>query len=694
MKPQNAITMKIKTRFLFYSIIIIGVCLLFTNSCKKEDNSKIATLSTTDVSGITQSTATSGGNITDDGKASITARGVCWNTTENPTTANSKTSDGNGNGEFTSSITGLTANTKYYIRSYATNSAGTAYGSQKNFTTALAIVIPTVTTAAITNLTSTSATAGGIVTSAGNGTVTESGVYWGTSENPENTGTKVPMGSGVGSFSANLGGVQPNTTYFVKAYAKNSAGTAYGSQVTFTTPQIITAPTVTTNDVNTFTSTTATVGGNVTSSGNGTVTERGVFYGTSTNPELAGTKFQIGSGSGSFSNSLTGLTPNTLYYVKAYAINSAGTSYGTQVRFTTPVQITAPIVFTTSVTVFDITTATFAGEVTSSGNATVTERGVFWGISQSPETTGTKLQIGSGIGMFTINVTSLTQNTTYYVKAYAVNSAGTSYGAEVSFTTKPAQLPSVTTTYISAISNTSATGGGNVSYDGGAAVTARGVCWSTSSNPTVSLTTKTLDGTGLGTFISSIDGLTENTLYHVRAYATNIAGTAYGNEVSFTPELKIGSPYEGGIVAYILQSGDPGYVVGERHGLIAAPTDQATDSWWTNTDYPLIGASGTALGTGNANTNIIVTYMGTSACAARFCSDLVIGIYSDWYLPSKDELNKLYLSKVLIGGFANAYYWSSSEYDANYAWYQSFNTGGQFNFSKSQLNRVRAVRSF
>jgi plastocyanin len=121
----------------------------------------------------------------------------------------------------------------------------------------------------------------------------------------------------------------------------------------------------------------------------------------------------------------------------------------------------------------------------------------------------------------------------YYVRAYATNSAGTAYGNEVSFTTTAASLATLTTTAASAITTTTAVSGGDITDDNGSNITARGVCWSTNMTPTIA-GLHTTDGTGQGVFTSSITGLTPGTVYYVRAYATNSAGTAYGNEVTFT----------------------------------------------------------------------------------------------------------------------------------------------------------------
>ncbi len=193
------------------------------------------TVTTSSVTDITQISANCGGNVTSGGGADVTARGVCWSTSQNPTIDDSKTTDGTGTGTFTSSLTGLIPDTTYYVRAYATNSAGTGYGSQKQFHTPPNPVLPTVTTSSVTDITQTSASCGGNVTSDGGADVTARGVCWSTSQNPTIDDSKTTDGTGTGTFSSNLTGLSPDTTYYVRAYATNSAGTGYGSQVEFHT---------------------------------------------------------------------------------------------------------------------------------------------------------------------------------------------------------------------------------------------------------------------------------------------------------------------------------------------------------------------------------------------------------------------------------------------------------------------------
>jgi len=241
----------------------------------------------------------------------------------------------------------------------------------------------------------------------------------------------------------------------------------------------------------------------------------------------------------------------------------------------------------------------------------------------------------------------------------------------------------IETNPITDITQITATGGGNIKSDGGFPVTERGVCWSTSQNPTI-YDSKTTDGSGIGSFTSNITGLTGNTSYYVRAYATNSKGTMYGNQLSFTTTNGhyIGEYFGGGIIFYL---------DGTEHGLIADHHNTLSDCRW-GCSGTLIGGTGTAIGTGQANTTVIAN--GCSDSPAKYCYELVQNGYDDWFLPSKEELNQIYIQKNVLGVFANNYYWSSSEIDDSAAWCQNFADGNQPEADKWSRLYVIAVRAF
>jgi hypothetical protein len=254
-------------------------------------------------------------------------------------------------------------------------------------------------------------------------------------------------------------------------------------------------------------------------------------------------------------------------------------------------------------------------------------------------------------------------------------------------------IPVLTTATVIDIIQTKATGGGTITSEGGSSVTARGICWGTTTAPTTA-NSKTTNGTGAGVFTSSMTGLTLGITYFVRAYATNSFGTAYGNEVTFKSLPIIGQLYQGGILAYVFQPGDAGYVEGESHGLISTDSDlQVNVKWMGSAIYTATGATGTAIGTGKPNTIAIIGSADGPYPAAELCFNYTTGIYDDWYLASKDELNKLYVAQDAIGGFSSGYYWSSSETGTT-AWIQNFSNGIQSTYDKKGQFYVRAVRAF
>jgi len=173
-------------------------------------------------------------------------------------------------------------------------------------------------------------------------------------------------------------------------------------------------------------------------------------------------------------------------------------------------------------------------------------------------------------------------------------------------------------------------------------------------------------------------------------------GTSWTNIIGDppVPVLVVGLDYKGGKIAYIFQPGEPGYVSGQVHGIIATTLDQSASALWDDDAFVVTGATGSALGTGETNTNTIVAVEGAGNYAAKLCSDLVLNGFSDWYMPSKDELNKLYLNQIAIGGFGAFNYWCSTEFDIQAAWLQSFTNGSQNPGSKNIPAHLRPIRNF
>lgn len=393
----------------------------------------IPALATNTVTSVTTQNAQCGGNITSAGVTPVTARGVCWSTAQNPTTADNFTDDGTGTGSFTSSITGLTPNTTYYVRAYATNSTGTAYGPQRNFTTYKADAITDID---------------------GNyyNIVTIGSQVW-LAENLKTT--RYNDGSPIDLVTDQ--GIWASTTDPAYCWYENNwavYGFTYGALYnwyTVETDKLCPTGWLVPTEEN-WTTLSDYLGG--ASVAGGKLKEAGNSHwlgpNTAATNETGFTALPVGEryiilgggfnpiGIAGFFWSATEIDDITARFY--HLTNTAGNlywGYGTkQVGYSVRcLKAEIPVLTTNSVTTITMQTAQSGGNVTGDGGAPVTARGVCWSTVENPTTADSHTNDGAGTGIFTSSITALVPNTTYYVRAYATNSTGTAYGPEVSFTT-------------------------------------------------------------------------------------------------------------------------------------------------------------------------------------------------------------------------------------------------------------------
>jgi hypothetical protein len=404
------------------------------------------------------------------------------------------------------------------------------------------------------------------------------------------------------------------------------------------------------------------------------------------NPSLGLNKFSISD-----------LQTNTNYYLKVAARNKVGETRSSFIYFQTLNTAGLPTISTLGSSTITSNSAFLSGNLSNAGSSAISSKGFCYSTSANPTISNNVVNVSGGsLGNFSAIINGLSSNTVYYFRAFATNSSGVAYGNPMQFQTSNTvqQIPTVSTLGSSSITSNSAFLSGNLSNTGSSSISSKGFCYSTSANPTISNNVVNVSGGSLGNFSTSINGLSSNTIYYFRAFATNSSGVAYGNPMQFqtiTP-LFVGQTYQGGIIAYLDGTG--------IHGLIAAPIDQS-DSQWGCYGNQIPGADANCFGCGEQNTADILNNCNNVYSAAYACNALVLGGYSDWYLPSLWELNKLYENRQLIGGFqttevvvADCWYWSSTEWDANYGRFVNFSNGFNGNFYKNNSINVRAVRKF
>lgn len=303
----------------------------FTTKGEPETGIKISTVP---VKEITATSAISGGNITTDGGFPLIQRGICWSLNEDPTTDDPHTTEGADTGIYSSKITGIYGDKTYYVRSYAINSNGTTYGQQISFNTSKDI--PSLLTTDVSDVTYTTAISGGTIINIGDDKIITCGVCWSVTKNPTIGNSKTVDNPIDNHFKSSITNLSPNKIYYVRSYATNSSGTAYGQETCFNTPP---KPSISTNEVSEITANNAICGGNVYDCEEKDILDCGLCWSTTPYPTINNDKISTSSKGGKFSQKLPNLNPTdengTRYFVRSYLTTNLETVYGEQRSFKT-----------------------------------------------------------------------------------------------------------------------------------------------------------------------------------------------------------------------------------------------------------------------------------------------------------------------------------------------------------------------
>lgn len=487
----------------------------------------VITLSVTDLS---YNSAVLNGILASNGGGTV-QKGFVWSESSNPTIEDQSEQVTGFKDSFSLAISRLKPGTKYFGRAFAENRAGIVYGNEVPFTT-YTISPPVLSTIPPTHVTRTAASSGGNITYNGGLEILERGVCWSTSPKPTITDQKVAStNSNLGSYTIEVTGLPPATTIYIRAYATNLSGTGYGNELVFKTDSL-SMPTVLTLSMTDISLTSAKGHGRIVDDGGSTILNKGFCWGTDPSPTIAGAKAEEGSGGVDFESSITGLAPATSYYLRSFATNANGTAYGNEITFVT-IGISIPSLSTLSVSKVGADSAVVNGRIYSDGGDSITSRGFCWGTTSKPTTEGNKLETGKGVGDFSGTIKGLSTGTNYFLRSYAINSAGTAYGNEITFTTVNITSPVIGPLSMSSVGSSRAWGKSTVSSDGGTQVTSRGICYGQSPNPTVD-GSKILLGSGTGNFGGAIKGLIPGRKYYLRSFAINSKGISYSTEIAVT----------------------------------------------------------------------------------------------------------------------------------------------------------------
>lgn len=329
---------------------------------------------------------------------------------------------------YSVSVEGLLDNTTYYVRYFAENSYSSAISDKVGKFKTLKPVKPTIEVKSVKALLDKTATVKIALKSNGGASILRMGVCWSTEEMPTIQDKYIEAKNN--QLSIDLSELTPNTTYYVRAFAENKMGLAYSENQSFIT---LTLPEVKTGEIVDILSASAVVNGEALFDGNDITAIFGFCWSKDANPTLENQNIQVSKDT--FSYNLFNLLAETKYYVRAYAKNKIGVVYGEEKEFVTKMAET-PIVETGEVTDITCNSAKVGGNVMSDGGAEVTERGICYSLNNTPTIEDTKVVLGKGFGSFFTIISDLQRGMMYYVRAYAINKKGISYGESIRFTTE------------------------------------------------------------------------------------------------------------------------------------------------------------------------------------------------------------------------------------------------------------------
>jgi len=576
----------LKSFYLFFLGLAIFSCTKLEEPIAGTSN-KVEISTVNPVTKIGADSAFAGGTITKDGGETISERGIVWATSSNPTVNNFKRNAGSGTGNYLIQIDTLLPFTDYFVRAYAINYFGTFYGQQVAFKTIKGV--PKFNSSNVVSFEAYLAKVSAFIVLDGGDPVSNRGFCFSKNPNPSLVnGTVIPVGKGTLYYETTLLNLSPNQKYYVRPYATNNIGTAYGKQVEFTTSV---GPAKMGNiQVSSITSTSARFDASILSAEGGNLGRRGFVISKNTEPFLYNaTVIEQGNGIGSYAYTIQNLEKSTMYYVKAFGVNESGVSHTNQVMFTT---LGFPNVSTnTNASNVGYTNFTAQGTVNTDGGSPILERGFCLNTTGNPNVNENRIRVGGQLGGFQTEYNGLRAATTYYYRAYAINEVGVAYGNLVAVSTRANTQPVITRTpALGSVSNRQINLTGYLDSDGGLEITNRGFLYSRStSNPSWNDSRLQLSGgyEWSGTIGNLING---NVTYYVRSYAVNALGTSLGPVSSFTtPNITIPIVRNGSVSNITATTATiSGIVDSDGNGTISFTGFQLSSS----PDYSVSGGSG------------------------------------------------------------------------------------------------------